>query len=204
MRPANRPRVWQSNCPPPHRSRSVRATAGRPPPPSQPILNRRGHTPLASRRRRLHHQTRRRRRWTVRHESGADLGKAASPMYTTSVCRSRASTSSRDRANLPSRWPVVSTRVQACARCVQRYAGVSTDSRRRGHPGTISNGTLAASSAADFLPPRPKMKGSPPFRRTTCRALAGETDQQFIDAILRQGMPPGTSCRHTPYAPQEK
>ena len=73
----------------------------------------------------------------------------------------------------------------------QRYAGVSTDSRRRGHPGDNLERNPGGFQRRHFLPATTENEGVATFQTHHMQALAGETDQQFIDAILRQGMPPG-------------
>ena len=56
-------------------------------------------------------------------------------------------------------------------------------------PGTTSYGMPAARSASSSSPPRPKMNGSPPFRRTTRRPGAG-----VLDHAVRECWSCDTEC----------
>ena len=54
-------------------------------------------------------------------------------------------------------------------------------------PGTTLNGMLCCASTSSSSPPRPKIKGSPPLRRTTLAALR-LLQQQLVDLFLRHAV----------------
>ena len=52
-------------------------------------------------------------------------------------------------------------------------------------PGTTSNGIPASASASTSSPPRPKINGSPPLRRTTVKPAPRPLDHHAADLFLR-------------------
>ena len=66
-------------------------------------------------------------------------------------------------------WPVAKTRLDAVPRSVSGISASAAAAKAAVTPGTTSNGTFAARSAAISSPARPKTSGSPDFSRTTRR-----------------------------------
>ena len=83
-------------------------------------------------------------------------------------------------------------------------------------PGTMRNGTPAATSASASSPPRPNTNGSPPLRRTTrlplrpsltsvalissCRADSDEPPRGHNDIYLDLALSQKGVCRHRAFA----
>ena len=69
----------------------------------------------------------------------------------------------------PWRWPVRMCTEGESPRWVTGMPAAAGTAKAEGTPGTTCTGTPASRRRESSSPPRPKRKGSPPFKRTTCR-----------------------------------
>ena len=130
------------------------------------------------------HRYRRRRIATVLNKLFADVSRFSSCPYKSPAFVG----SGRDATSQTACCRLYSARSQGHALGViamgQRNTGVGRDGRRRRNAG--NHGTDAASAAACNSSPRPKINGSPPFRRTTVLpAFAAATSIDWCRAAAR-------------------